>query len=98
MKKYYTLLALLACLSIGSTAALGQGLIRGSVTSAADGQPLIGANVLIKGTAIGTITDLDGSFSIEVGSADNILVVSYTGFLTQEVNVGTQSFLNIALE
>lgn len=98
MKKNYTLLALLACLIIGSTAALGQGLIRGSITSAADGQPLIGANVLIKGTAIGTITDLDGSFSIEVGSADNILVVSYTGFLTQEVNVGTQSFLNIALE
>ena len=51
------------------------------------GMPVIGANVLVKGTQNGTITDLDGKFVIEDCPEDAILVVSYIGFQTQEVIV-----------
>lgn len=48
------------------------------------GEPIIGANVLVKGTATGTITDFDGNFSLEVG-ANQMLEVSYIGYVTQTV-------------
>jgi len=48
------------------------------------GEPIIGANVLVKGTAIGTITDMDGNFILDV-PADCILQISYIGFNTQEM-------------
>lgn len=53
------------------------------------GEPLIGASILIKGTAKGTVTDIDGSFKIEVDSGAYVLVISYTGFDTKEINVQT---------
>lgn len=62
-----------------------------------NGQPLIGANVLVKGTSNGTQTDFDGNFSLDVGS-DAVLVVSYLGFLTSEVEVNGQRELTITLQ
>lgn len=53
-------------------------------------EPVIGASVFIKGTSIGTITDLDGSFSIKVKSFD-ILVISYTGFISKEITLSEVS-------
>ncbi|MGB0376402.1 MAG: carboxypeptidase-like regulatory domain-containing protein, partial [Flavobacteriaceae bacterium] len=69
--------------------------VSGLVTSA-DG-PLPGATVQVKGTNVGTTTDFDGNFTIEAG-ADDVLVVSFVGFTTQEVAVGGQDSLNIVLE
>ena len=60
--------------------------VQGSVTSALSGEPLIGANVVIKGTTSGTVTDVDGSFNLNV-PGDVTLVVSSVGFLTREVSV-----------
>lgn len=62
------------------------------------GEPIIGANVLIKGTSSGLITDLDGAFEIAVETGQ-ILVISYIGYITQEipVNENTRSMLNIRL-
>lgn len=70
--------------------------ITGKVTGAADGLSLIGVNVLVKGTTSGTVTDLDGNYSIEANEGD-ILVFSYTGYEAQEVTVGNQRVINIAL-
>ncbi|MDP4270059.1 MAG: TonB-dependent receptor plug domain-containing protein, partial [Bacteroidota bacterium] len=71
--------------------------IKGVVVSATDGQPLIGATVLVKGTKEGTITDLDGKFNVTAG--DNaVLQVSYVGFISQDVSVGNQSSLKITLK
>ncbi|HMP14292.1 MAG TPA: carboxypeptidase-like regulatory domain-containing protein, partial [Saprospiraceae bacterium] len=72
--------------------------VSGIITSADDRQPVIGATVLVKGTSIGTATDLDGSFSLRVSGNDAVLVVSYTGFKTIEVAVGSRTDLNIVLE
>ena len=63
----------------------------------ATGMPVIGANVMVKGTTNGTITDMDGNFSLE---ADNnaILVVSYIGFANHEIKVGNQTNLAITMK
>lgn len=60
------------------------------------GAPVIGANVLVKGTTIGTITDMDGRFSLEA-PADAVLQISYIGFLTQEITVGNKNEISISL-
>ena len=62
------------------------------------GEPLIGVNVLVKGANKGTATDLDGSFILTDISDDAVLVVSYVGYQTQEVNVEGQSNLKIILQ
>ncbi len=63
--------------------------IRGVVVSAEDGQRLPGANIVLKGTDRGTATSANGSFSIEANEGD-VLVVSFIGFVTQEITVGTE--------
>lgn len=64
--------------------------VSGVVTDAISGEPIIGANILVKGTATGTITDFDGNFSIEVPSGST-LVFSYIGYLNQEVPASTSN-------
>lgn len=71
-------------------------LIKGTVKDET-GSPLPGAAVLVKGTNTGTITDLEGNFSVDVNS-DAILVISYLGYTPKEVSVAGQSFLTIQLE
>ena len=71
-------------------------LVRGTVTDET-GASLPGAAILVKGTTNGTITDLDGKFSIDVPS-DAIFVVSYLGFAPKEVSVNGQSTISIQLE
>ena len=63
--------------------------VTGTVVDAA-GIPVIGANILVKGTTNGTITDIDGNFSIEV-EENSILEVSYIGYVTTEVKVGVNT-------
>lgn len=71
--------------------------IRGKVTSAEDGTALIGANVLEKGTTNGTATDVNGEFRLRVRSG-SVLVVSYIGFLKQEIQITQQTTYNIVLQ
>lgn len=63
----------------------------------ATGEAVIGANVVVKGTTNGTITDFDGNFSIEDVPAGAILQVSYIGYLTKEIPVGNLSTINVTL-
>lgn len=63
----------------------------------ATGEPVIGANVVVKGTANGTITDIDGNFSLDAPEGA-ILQVSYIGYANQEVKVGKQTKFTIALK
>ncbi len=71
--------------------------VTGTVTSAEDGLPLIGVNILISGTSTGTITDIDGKYSLEV-EEDAVLEFSYTGYLSQKVPVNGRTVLDLALE
>lgn len=61
-----------------------------------DNQPIIGANVVEKGTTNGTITDMDGKFSLDI-NAGAILEISYIGYLTKEIEVGDKSNLSVSL-
>lgn len=74
-----------------------QQTVTGNVIDATNGTPLPGVNVIEKGTSNGVATDFDGNFSIEVSSADAILVFTSIGFLTQEVSVGNKTIINISL-
>ncbi|MDR1202623.1 MAG: TonB-dependent receptor [Tannerellaceae bacterium] len=71
--------------------------VSGIVTSASDGESLIGVNVQVKGTTIGTSTDIDGRYSISVSSGETLLF-SYIGYKNQEIVIGNQATLNVALE
>lgn len=71
--------------------------VSGKVTSTDDGTSLPGVSILEKGTSNGTVTDVDGNYSINV-SSDAILAFSFVGFTTQEVSVAGRTTLNIALE
>ena len=62
-----------------------------------DGESIPGVTISIKGTSAGTITDLNGDFSITVPDSNAVLVISYIGFVTQEVRVGSQTTFNITL-
>lgn len=61
------------------------------------GEPLIGASIVIKGTSIGAITDVDGKFSLVLPSSGSVLVVSYVGFNSKEIAI-TSSNMNISLQ
>ena len=70
--------------------------VKGMVTSATDGEPLIGATVMVKETKAGTVTDLDGNFTTKV-SKGQTLVVSYIGYETKNIKYTGQATLNVAL-
>jgi len=67
------------------------------VVADGSGEPLIGANVLVKGTTLGTITDIDGSFSLEVPDGASTLVMSFTGYETQEMDITGLSTVDVIL-
>jgi len=76
--------------------AFAQRTVTGKVTSAEDNAGIPGVNVIEKGKSNGTATDMDGNFSISVGS-DAVLVFSAVGFSTTEVSVGSQTSLSVSL-
>ena len=83
MKKL-SLLLFMFIFVVGAT--IAQRTVTGVITDTS-GEALIGANVLVSGTTTGTITDIDGSFSLEVPNDAQSLSVSYTGFTDQDVNI-----------
>ena len=70
--------------------------VTGTVTDAAN-EPLIGASVLVQGTSTGTITDMDGKYSISV-TPEDVLAFSYVGMTSQTIKVGTQNVINVTLK
>ncbi|WP_288205692.1 TonB-dependent receptor [uncultured Parabacteroides sp.] len=70
--------------------------VSGTVISGADNYPIIGANILVKGTTIGTITDVDGNFSFEAPQGST-LVISYIGYQAQEIKVNGNAPIKVIL-
>lgn len=70
--------------------------VSGTVLSE-EGEALIGVTVLEEGTTNGTVTDFDGSYTLEVADANSVLIFSYTGFQTQQIPVGGQSTLDVTM-
>ena len=80
-----------------SVVAFAQNQIKGHVADAT-GEPIIGANVTVKGTTTGTITDIDGNFTLEVGSTDGTLVVSFIGYKSVEAKMNGTASINVVLQ
>ncbi len=73
--------------------------IKGIVTSAEDGEPLIGATISVKGNeAQGVVTDIEGKYILQIPNSDCTLVVAYLGMKTQELKAPSSGILNISLE
>ncbi len=71
--------------------------IKGTLKDAGENTPLIGATIQIKGTTLGTVTDIDGSFELSVPPEADVLVFSYVGYFTQEVEIGDRTVFDILL-
>lgn len=78
--------------------ALAQKTVSGTVTSAKDNQPIVGATVLVKGTNVGAATSATGTFTINVPANKNILVISSVGYDDMEVDVTNQSSITVSLK
>lgn len=64
----------------------------------ASGEPLIGVSVKVKGATVGTATDIDGKFSLNVPSTSAVLVFSYVGYATQEITVGSKTSFDVVMQ
>lgn len=89
-------LLLLLFFMIPAFTVFAQKTVKG-VVSDVTGEPMIGVNIVIKGTSTGTVTDLDGTYSLQVPNDNVVLVFSYIGYLTSEVVVGNQTTINQTL-
>lgn len=78
--------------------AFSQGKQIQGVVKDATGEPIIGANVLVKGTTNGVITDFDGNYSLTNVNSQDIIVFSYIGYTSQEIKVGSQTTINVTLK
>jgi len=81
MKITFTLLLLLFGISLG----LSQNLITGQIVDKDGNEPLLGANIMVRGTSSGTVTDIDGKFRLSVEKSSGILTVSYLGYVSREI-------------
>jgi len=88
------LLSLIVCLLMGVTMMMAQTkVVTGQVISQEDGEPIIGATVVVPGTTIGTVTDVDGNFSIKVNESVQTLTVSFVGLQSMTVPVTGKKLL-----
>ncbi|MBC8109582.1 MAG: SusC/RagA family TonB-linked outer membrane protein [Verrucomicrobia bacterium] len=96
MKKQLLFFMGLLCLSMGQVFAQER-TIAGKITTKEDGSSLPGVNIIVKGTTTGTTTDADGNYSIKIPSDGRVLVFSFIGYTSQEITIGEQTKIDIAL-
>ena len=97
MKKFLRLCFMLM-LAFGATDLLAQQrTVSGKVTSVEDGSALPGVNVVLKGSTTGTVTDVDGNYSLSVPDGESVLVFSFIGLATEEATVGSRSVIDIQM-
>ena len=97
IKNKFTLLLMMIVVSSGLTMS-AQDVVKGVVLSDSDESAVMGASVRVDGTSFGTITDLDGNFSLKIPNDKNVLVVSYLGYKEQKVSLNkNQNFYTIRM-
>jgi TonB-linked SusC/RagA family outer membrane protein len=96
--KRIKLLLLLAFVCFGLSNAFAQTKITGQVTSSEDGQPIPGVSILVKGlSGVGTSTNIEGKYTLNVPAAGKTLVFSYVGYKSQEVAIGGRAVVDVVL-
>lgn len=96
MKKALSIF-LIAYISLSAVAQTSAFTVTGTVSSATDNEPLIGASITVKGKPVGVASDIDGNYSISVTSGA-VLCFSYIGYVAQEIKVGTNHKIDVTLE
>ena len=97
MQKLITKLIALTLMVCTATTVFAQNItVTGTVIDASN-EPLIGVNVQVRGTTTGAITDINGSFSVQVPGNQSVLIFTYVGFLTEERIVGNQQTINVTM-
>lgn len=71
--------------------------VTGTITDAATGEPIVGANIIVEGTTIGVVSDIDGRFSIDVPSNESALIISFLGYLSEKVIPAGQTNITVKL-
>ncbi|HEX3008878.1 MAG TPA: SusC/RagA family TonB-linked outer membrane protein [Bacteroidales bacterium] len=71
--------------------------IHGTITDATTKEPLTGVNVVVEGTTIGAVSDIDGKYSLEVPSKETVLIFSFVGYNNEKIIVGDQATINVSL-
>ena len=85
-------------LVLSSMNGMGQRVVTGKVVASDNNETLIGANVVVKGTTRGTMTDFDGNYRIEIQPGDQMLVFTYLGYDSQEVEIGDRQVIDVVLQ
>ncbi|MFW6257667.1 MAG: carboxypeptidase-like regulatory domain-containing protein, partial [Prolixibacteraceae bacterium] len=91
MKKAIFTTVLLAVLGLFSMASFAQGTVKGKVVDGESGESLVGASVVLEGTTLGTVTDIDGYFRFTLETGDQTLLISYIGYIKEEIDVTVSS-------
>jgi TonB-linked SusC/RagA family outer membrane protein len=101
LKTVKVLMLLLLVVNLNVTGAAGDDLqqrrVTGTVTDSNTGDPLPGVNIVVQGTTTGTVTGLDGKYTIDVPNNNAVLVFSFISYVNQAVTVGSQSTINVSL-
>jgi len=86
----------LLLLLLNATMAFAQQRVTGVVKDTSN-EPVIGVNVVVKGTTVGSVTDFNGNFSLEVPGSNSVLEFTYIGFVPQQMTVGNRTVINVTL-
>ena len=97
MRKFTLFLAFLFLVGLQALQAQDREL-SGTVTSSDDGQPIPGVQVVVKGTTIGTVTGLDGNYTLSVPESAKIIVFTFIGMASQEIEIGSQTTIDVVME
>ncbi|MEZ4887209.1 MAG: SusC/RagA family TonB-linked outer membrane protein [Chitinophagales bacterium] len=97
MKKFYVIAVLIMALW-GQYASAQDRVITGTVVDAIDSQPIIGATVVVPGSTIGTVTDLDGKYSLKVPQSYKAILISFIGYKPFKVELGATTVIDVELE
>ena len=96
-KHPFTKIFIFTLLSFVSFSLFGQRTVSGTVLEQGTDEPLIGANVVVIDTLVGTVTDFDGKFTLTIPEGSSVIRISYTGYQSQDVDVSGLSVVNITL-
>ncbi|MCC5941453.1 MAG: TonB-dependent receptor [Balneolaceae bacterium] len=95
---YFIGFVITASILLGSTASIfAQHQVSGTITEEGTGEPLMGVNIVIEGTTIGTSSNIDGEYQLNIPSDDQVLVFSFIGYETKQVNVDGRSVIDVSL-
>ena len=95
--KRFLLLSVVICSFLATSVMAQEKTISGRVTAEETGAPIPGVNVILKGTTVGTVSDIDGNYKLNVPAEGGILVYSFIGLATEEVRIGSQTVIDMLM-